>query len=303
MISNVSSGVIILDEDALNSPWIMYEIGLLEGAGKKVLIYDPDNGTKDIKKPAFLLKYKPFISSIEILVKEVCNFAIFGNVFEHEVEGIITKSEFNKMFDSNTKIVKMDIGLYNISDIETPNLLKFGFILLSMSKYEINKESEKLLQEKIGQNDESTKYSEAKITADRCLKYGNENSNNCYANRNISCAIRNNPPTDSIETVILNKILYNTFIDTVNSKVSYLVPTHIKYGVTFKCFVDVKSTSLKNKIMEILRLSGMKDIGVSDSAEGYRVYFLLPSSLIEGIFLLNAPDKGIINNYICPGVV
>jgi hypothetical protein len=302
MILNVSSGVIILDEDALNSPWIMYEIGLLEGSGKKVLIYDPDNGMKDVKKPAFLHKYKPFITSIETLVKEASNFAMFGNVFEHEIEGIITISQFNKIFDTNTKIIKIDIGLNNIADIEIPNLFKFGLILLRMSKYEVDKEREALFQEEIERNDESIKYSEAKIKSDRCLKYGNENAIHCYANRNISCAIRSDPPTDSIETVILNKILFNTFIDIANSKVTYLVPIHIKYGVTFKCFVDIKSTALKNKIVEILHISGMKDIGVSDSSDGHRVYFLLPSCPTEGIFLLSAPDKGIINNYICPGV-
>ena len=55
-------------------------------------------------------------------------------------------------------------------------------------------------------------------------------------------------------------------------------------------------------ITAILEKAGLYDIGLSHSTFGNRIYFMLPQSVMNGLFAIEAPD-GFINNYLCKGAM
>ena len=42
LLRNASGGVVLLSTEAFHSPWVLYEIGMLEGMGKTIMLYCQD---------------------------------------------------------------------------------------------------------------------------------------------------------------------------------------------------------------------------------------------------------------------
>ena len=116
------------------------------------------------------------------------------------------------------------------------------------------------------------------------------------------CSLCSGQTYDSPTDVILHKILHTCHVDLSTQTLHINIPYNEKRGVTFKCFVDVDNMDYVQDIMTILEKSGLSGIGVSHSVLGNRVYFLMPQSVMNGLFVVEAPD-GFLNNYLCKGAV
>ena len=286
MIKDSTGGIILLSQEAFSSPWVMYEIGMLEGMQKEItLFFDGDPQCLKSVLPEMLRKYH-IETDIQKIGSIVSKFSKFGTLFKHETKEIDSKKFRNAIIDAVDSVslrIKLDgLGHFDASQF------KFGYIIVRLAMAGI-------VDAEIKKCPVTHEHIEESYC---CLK----------KSLGVKCTFFNEIAVkDAVETVALNTVLYDSKIE--DNIVEYSLPLHNKYGVTFKCFVDIKDKSIKSKLEEFLRDSGMQDVSYSESGENQRIYFLLPKSkgtvgsrdtAERGLSVIRTPE-GIRNNYLCPG--
>ncbi len=277
MIKNNEIVVSIIHNKKLTS-WMVYELGIAAGLGKKIIMYSKEY--VDENDNHLFGQYGPVITDLKVLVHEIKNGFFFADLFQYETNNL-SKKHFLADCMTNINICKLSFKIPGIEDIPR-QVYKFGYILLSVSRYE-----------KMGNNNRSTDI--CNMTAEEII--------DCKCNiDNEICSLYSKQVFNSPTDVILNKILYNCNVDLFNQTIYFAIPYNAKRGVTFKCFVDVENMDYVQNIMTTLEKAGLQDIGVSHSVLGNRIYFILPQSVMQGLFIVEAPD-GFINNYLCKGAI
>lgn len=280
LINSASGGVVLLSNNTMLSNWVMYEIGLLEGLEKDILLFSNDPGSLAKKKlPPFLQKY-PIIFEYEELVEKIVKYSIFGNIFEHET-ATLKKSDFKSALSSQVKSQQLTIPLKNQGAFDFSKI-RFGYIVIRLARA----------------GDFNINYRRCPVTHET-----REGLRCSYENKEINCVLLDDIRCeDALETVALNSVLYYAKLN--EGSIEYHIPCHEKYGVTFKCFADVKDVSLKAKLESILEYSGIpkENISSSESGENQRIYFLLDEAPDQSLFHIVSPE-GIKNNFYCPGVI
>lgn len=260
------------------TPWMVYELGIAAGLGKKIILFSKE--PVDEADNHLFGQYGPVINDLKILAHEVKNGFFFADLFQYETHEL-NKNIFLNACMVNINICSLSFKVPGIEEIPK-NTYRFGYILLSISRYE--------------------KLKNENRQSDICNMTAEEIVDGKCSIDNEPCSLFSCQTYDSPTDVILNKILYNCNVDLTRQTIKLIIPYNEKRGVTFKCFVDVDNMDYVQDIMNILEKAGLYDIGVSHSVLGNRIYFMLPQSVMNGLFVVEAPD-GFINNYLCKGAV
>lgn len=276
LLNNANGGIVLLSKEALQSSWVLYEIGMIEGMGKEIIIFY--DGIEDVKNelPILLKKYR-IINDLEQLCEVVSKFSIYANIFKHETQNI-KRIDFKNSIVGKIKNLKLSFFIKNLNDLK--DSIQFGYIIIRLARYgEVKKAYTDCLTTNETRDGKLCRYSE----------------NDCAFFDDVTCE-------EAKETIILNSVLYYSIFD--NNNLRYIIPCHKKYGVTFKCFVDVEDISDKKVMVRILKESGIKEenISYSKSAENQRINFLLDESPNNGLFHMVTPG-GNVNNFFCPGAL
>ena len=278
MIRDNEIVVTVLHDRSL-TPWMVYELGIAAGLGKKIILYSKD--PVDESANHLFGQYGPVISDLKILTHEVKNGFFFADLFEYETQQL-NKSAFLNACMGHINICTLSFKVPGIEEIPK-NTYRFGYILLAVSRYE-----------KLGQQ-QSRATDICNMTAEEI------HDGKCNIDGE-PCSLCRGQTFDSPTDVILGKLLYNCHVDLSRQSIRVTIPYNEKRGVTFKCFVDVDNIDYVQDIMTVLEKAGLYGIGVSHSVVGNRIYFMLPQSVMNGLFVVEAPD-GFLNNYLCKGAV
>lgn len=263
MIAKSTCAVIVGD---IYTPWTMFEIGRLISMHKNLYVF---KGTKKS-----FLPNATYIDDLALLKEELKKNTLFSDLFEAE-SNLLTKEEFNKEVLGKLGYVSLKIAIPGIEKIPRYSY-QFQFIVPQMYRQYITE------------------------TNRVCYKNGEE-LDDCFCKFYMAhqhCPFIDLPKQTSKEIVILNKVYDNYSID--NYTVTYLIPVSNMYGVTFKCFVDIYDSMIKEQFIKLLQNAGLTDISISDSGTTNRVYFTLPKRQSKGLFKI-LEKEGFENNYICPG--
>jgi hypothetical protein len=277
MLQEASMGIVLVSEDIFASPWCLYEIGILEGMNKDIVLFcDPERSALRAEIPEFLRRY-PIIDDLDTLKELARRSSVFGDLFKHETREL-TAAKFEEALRGKQESLQLAIELPGLSAVDV-NSVRFGFIVIRLAR-----------------------AGEFRTNTSKCAVIHEARRDNlCTMNedRAVDCVmITEVRSQDALETVALNSILYASQI--AGDRVTYTVPLHNRYGVTFKCFIDVIDKADKRSLEAILRKAGMEDVSYSESGESQRIYFLLPQEPSEGLFHIWSPE-GIPNNFLCPG--
>ncbi len=269
---------IMLIVDGVITPWMIYELGLASGMGKKIILFSYDK--MDERGNHFLEQYGPVITDVEFLVREIKNSFFFAELFEYETANL-NKSAFLNSCIQNIDLCNISFSIPGIEEVPK-NSYKFGYILLAISRYE------KLVND-------------ARLSS-ICNMTADEICNGVCEFDGKPCSLLKQQSYSAPTDVILNKILHNTSVDLITQTLKITLPFNRQSGVTFKCFVDISNMDYVQDVTSVLEKAGLQDISVSHSAFGNRIYFMLPQSALNGLFAVEAPD-GFMNNYLCKGAV
>lgn len=270
--------MIMLIVDGVITPWMIYELGLASGLGNKIILFSYDS--LDERGNHFLEQYGPVINDEAFLVREIKNSFFFADLFEYET-ATLNKSTFLNSCIQNIDLCNISFSVSGIEEVPK-HAYKFGYILLSLSRYE-KLVNERRLSDICNMTAEDIENGLCEFDGKPC---------------SLLCEQSYSTPTD----VILNKILYNTAVDLLTQTLKITLPFNRQSGVTFKCFVDIYNMDYVQDLTSVLEKAGLQDISVSHSAFGNRIYFMLPQSALNGLFAVEAPD-GFLNNYLCKGAV
>ena len=279
MIEQNEVVIVFLDKYNLSS-WVGYELGLAAGLKKNIFLFSFSPFPEEDKKKHYIEQFGPIIYDIDELATKIKTSFFFADLFEYETEKL-KKEMFLNACVSNIDLCEISFNLLGISDIP-PEAYQFGYILLSLSRYE------KLV------NDDRMK--------NLCGMTAGEITNGCCYLDEEPCSLCDAQTFSDATDIILNKLLYKSRVDLSSQTLSFVLPFNKKRGVTFKCFVDIHDMDYLDDFLLLLRNAGVQDLGISHSASGNRVYFLLPRSVRNGLFTVEAPD-GFFNNYICKGAI
>ncbi|MDR1712720.1 MAG: toll/interleukin-1 receptor domain-containing protein [Coriobacteriales bacterium] len=285
MLAAATGGIVLLADGIFASPWVLYEIGLLEAAGKQILFYY-DNAAADAPArqaaaagiPDFLRRYQ-VINDREAACGFAARASVFDGLFAYPTLEL-SRDDFGQALGDRLQSAHLEIGLPGLCDQVDVELLRFGCIVVRLAAagrvLDVDEDlCELRCEPRLG----------SKCAMNAALDI------DCAALREVFCR-------DELETIALNSILHEVSIE--GDELRYHLPLHSHFGLTFKCFVDVLDASLKSETEELLRGAGMLDVSYSESGEGRRIYFLLPTQIECGLFHIQSPE-GILNNFLCPG--
>lgn len=281
MLQRASSGVVLVAKDAFRSPWVHYEIGMLEGMGTNVILYcDSKDPSLREMIPEYLRGHE-VVDNLDALSELVSASSVFGSLFKHETPEI-SRGRFAAALAGKCEYALLTLTLPNLASIG-PKTGNFGCIVVRLAR-----SGEWTSEEYVEPNECPATHDPREGTI--CAAAGKPDLH-CPVVTDALCA-------DEVETVALNSILYSK--NREKERVEFVLPIHAHFGMTFKCFVDVIDSSERVPLERVLRNSGMLDIGYSESGETRRLYFLLPEAPESGLHWVRSPE-GILNNFICPG--
>ena len=328
-LNKASCGVITLTPQSINSPWILFESGVLIGRKIPIIPFQMDVSDKK-QLPGFIEQYQ-LVKDIDTLIDLVSTHIYkFSNIFGKEYK------ELNNKILNKLNQVKLTLKFENV-DKDLQNNLRFGYQIIRFGTWNLIKNEPKYLfswdevpgndnirlLEFLKQNFNIDWVEIAKVEKfedGRTIKISAENDslslrlNNEKTEVNLkiedgrtdkfivktengTLKIKNSEmdETDRIHKInFIDKISYET--NTNALKVEYILPVHRKWGLTFKLFVDVDNLEKLNTVMSILERTGYQKMSQSKSGEKQRIYFLIPDDKCK---IVEEPDK-ILNNYLNP---
>jgi hypothetical protein len=278
MLTNAISGIVLISDGIFDSPWVMYEIGMLEGMGKGVVLFcDADRMPHASKIPEFLRGYE-IIHNISQLYDRALGSSVFDNIFVHETLEL-SRLRFREALANKREGINLTLKIPGLSVVDVADIHFDAIIVRLAAAGTID-----------NANEQCPVTNETRKTGECRMRPNNELG--CAIMQEVECC--KHP-----ETVALNSLLGYTHTAEDGESIQYLLPLHSNFGVTFKCFVDVYKRSLKGKLEQLLSNAGMLDVTYSESAETQRIYFLLPENREDGLYHIFAPE-GFANNFLCP---
>ena len=277
MLVNSTCGVMLYDGNQV-TPWVNFEIGVLEGLGKDIIVFTFGGDTSAL--PDYLRKYYA-TSDVGELMEIVKTKKLFSDIFKGESHQL-TRENFLKEILNKLGYVYLRLKISGISKID-PAAFKFRYLITGLFKLE--KETEERDRDFCAKNyvDLSTCCCRAYKKYGRCA----------YAEFTL--------PENCSDIVTLNKV-YEAQNVYDNDIVEFLIPVNLEFGTTFKCFVDILDVNKKKEIIGALVNAQIIKYDESGSGVGGRIYFTLPAKEDEGLFQV-IDERNIDNNYLCPGVV
>ena len=108
------AGVVILTQRALDSNWVSYECGYLDGLEKPIIIWDPDDVMSHKKLNnsflnVHLLHHMPSVKTVEEVTERLKSISIYSSMYKH-VANSFSREDFDKMLNE-----KVDTAIVEIS--------------------------------------------------------------------------------------------------------------------------------------------------------------------------------------------
>lgn len=269
LIDTSRFAVVVITEGALASSWVNFEIGLLSGEHKRIILFDPDNLIGKMPQKYHLDKL-PVTHSTEELVNIVERAGYFSDLFVYDTPAL-SKEFFEQRVREYVEPVKFTLTLPGLADL---NLEEYFFtaLIINFGAYEAGYGGEGL-----------------------CFQ-AQEECENCPVSLR-KCAISADPDTDAFpECVTLNKITEHAIIR--GNEITFILPLHKVCGTTFKIFAEIKDSKQCDRLFALLEDAGLSP-SVSKSGNLQHIYVSVPDFVWDGIFRLK-DEFG--NNFLCPSV-
>lgn len=106
--------LLVAVKDAVITPWMVYEIGLAAGLGKKILMFS--RTPVDENSNHLFGQYGPVITDMAVLVHEIKNSFFFVDLFDYETE-TFKKSAFLNACMQNIDICRLSFAIPGIEEI------------------------------------------------------------------------------------------------------------------------------------------------------------------------------------------
>ncbi|MGM9972401.1 MAG: toll/interleukin-1 receptor domain-containing protein [Anaeroplasmataceae bacterium] len=269
LIDKCKLAIVVITEGALQSSWVNFEIGMLCGEGKRILLYDPMH-LLSIGGNYHLDKF-PVYDNIISLVSVCKEIGFFEGIFQNYTKEL-TKELFEQRVNDYTVPVRITFTLPGYNDLHLEKT-SFSLLLLNFGVFDCKYGDEGLCFQT---------FEEEKV---------------CPVSK-MPCALNNNPNIKEYpECVLLNKTLDANVVN--QDDVTVVLPVHKIYGTRFKMFADICDSKETDKLFELLEALSLTP-SKSKSGNGQRIYFNLPNSNWDGIFKLKNTFS---DNFICPSVV
>lgn len=275
MLVKSTCGILLYEKTV--TPWMNFEVGILEGLNKEIFVYTEEHNASEL--PDYLRQYT-IVSDIEELVKKVRLKLLFSDIFENE-SILLKKEDYLKNVLPKMGYAYLRLRIPGIKEID-PATYRLCYLITGLFKLE--REEERDL----------TVCHRYHVPLTECI---------CSSLAEYGKCIYNDfgLPSGNAEIITLNKIYEAISIDN-NDFVEFLLPVHRQYGNTFKCFMDIKDFTMKEKLISLLVGANIIGYDESDSGISDRIYFTLPDQPRNGLFRIT-DERGITNNYLCPGVL
>lgn len=273
MIYKCMCAVVIVNENAIHSQWVNFEIGLLDGLGKRVFLYD-ESGLLDQKIYRYHYdKFCPTYHDTEALTEAIKAEKMFYSLFNHETADLSSEL-FKNLVDQYIVPVQFTINIPGLSSIKA-DTYKINSLIISFGNFTDRRHCEESI----------CSQTLDEIDNDTCEQTGKPCCMNFMPDR-----------SENPECVLLNHIWEKITVS--GDQVDMILPLHKTMGTTFKLFIDTEYGETADALLSLLNQYGT-DANLSKSGTQNRVYFSLRSSALKGIFRLKDPYS---NNFICPGI-
>ena len=270
LIDTCRFAVVVVTEGAIKSSWVNFEIGLLSGEGKRIILFDPDNLLKDMQARYHLDKF-PIVTDIEDLVECVQAAGYFSDLFIYDT-ATLTKEHFEDQVRENVVPVKLTLDLPGFDALALEDY-RFTALIINFGDYHSNYGEKGLCFQSLDE-------------AEFCPVTGEQ------------CVLTIDPDIDKYpECVSLNKISENAIVR--GDELTFILPLHKICGTKFKIFADVTDSKQCDKLFALLEDASLMP-SISESGNAQRIYFSLPDSNWNGIFRLKNEFS---DNFLCPSVL
>ena len=272
MIYKCSCAVVVINQQALHSQWVNFEVGLLDGLGKRIFLYDQEQLLSKLNYRYHYDKFCPAYTNIEALTEAIQNIKMFYPLFNHATAEL-TNDLFYQKIDQYVVPVRLSLNIPGLSSVDS-DTYQLKALIINFGNFT------------------GVRYHEDAI----CFQTMEPLSDNLCEQAGTSCCL-NYPPDrrENPECVLLNFTWEKTTVDGDNAEI--ILPLHRTRGTTFKLFADTESGETADQLQHLLNQYGTC-ASLSKSGTQNRVYFSLRSSPINGVFRLKDPFS---NNFICPG--
>ena len=270
LIDTSRLAVVVVTPGAIASSWVNFEIGILSGEGKQIVLFDPDNLLHKMPSRHHLDKF-PVVKTIDELVARVKAAGYFSDLFIHETARL-TKKRFEERASEYVVPVRLTLRLSGFADLALEDY-RFTALVTNFGDYNEN-------------------YGEKGL----CFQSLDE-SENCPVSCS-GCALTHAPNTDDFpECVAINKVVGNAIVR--GDELTFILPLHKVYGTTFKIFADVSDSKQCDKLFALLQDANLSP-SISESGNAQRIYISLPDSNWDGVFRLKDQFS---NNFLCPSII
>ncbi len=269
LIDRCKVAIVVITEGALKSSWVNFEIGVLQGEGKRILLYDPNHLLSE--GCGYHLDKFPIYYDLDKIVAASKETGLYSGLFEHSTKKL-TKELFEARVEKNTLSVKLKLTLPGLEDLHLETCT-FRALLVTFGSYDC-------------------KYGEDNI----CFQTFDEEKVCPITNK--LCALNHFPEYEEyIECVVLNKVMDKAIVN--RNDVTIVLPLHKVFGTKFKMFADIYDSKESDRLFELLEQCELKP-SKSKSANGQRIYFSLTDSNWEGVFRLKNRHR---DNFLCPAIM
>ncbi len=270
LIDTSRLAVVVITAGALASSWVNFEIGVLSGENKRILLFDPKNLLGEMRSKHHLDKF-PMVRTLDELVEKVKSTGYFSDLFVHETANL-TKKKFEERASENVVPVRLTLSLSGFADLALEEY-RFTALVTNFGDYNAN-------------------YGEKGL----CFQSLDE-SDNCPVSC-CGCALTHAPDIDAFpECVAINKVVGNAIVR--GNELTFILPLHKIYGTTFKIFADVADSKQCDKLFALLEDANLAP-SISESGNAQRIYISLPDSNWDGVFRLKDEFS---NNFLCPSIL
>lgn len=272
MINQCTAAIVVINQKAINSQWVNYEMGLLEGLNKHIYLYDPENLLEHMEDSFHYDRYCPAYTGPDALCAAVHREKLFYGLFNNAT-AFLTNEMFRQKMDENVIPVCISISIPELSSIPAEKFAVKALIINFGNFTQCRHTEESICCQTMED-----------IPEDRCEITG------------MKCCLNAMPDrTANPECVLLNHVWENVLVE--GNTIRIILPLHRTAGTTFKLFIDTEFSETADQLMTLL--NGL-DLNPSFSRSGTqnRVYFVLRTNAVNGIFKLKDPY---VNNFICPG--
>ncbi len=273
MIHKCVAAVVVISEKSMNSQWVNFEMGVLEGLGKNIYLFDTEGLLEKISYRYHFDKYLPVYSDAETLSNAVSKEKLFYSLFNDNETAKLTNDVLRDKIGEHIIPVRIDSNVPGLSAIPTDKY-DVNSLIVNFGNFTKNRHVDGSIccQSREDIPDDMCEYTEMKC----CMNF--------KPDRKV------NP-----ECVLLNRVWDNACVD--GNIISIVLPLHKKAGTTFKMFIDTEYSEIADMLVDILDRYGLCP-SHSGNGNQNRIYFTLKDNAINGLFKLKDEFE---NNFICPG--